>query len=190
MRVALAMVLAVQAACSQPPQVLLPVNEQGTVIHPSSRFAFPAQVGPFERTKVKHHDENGDALSADYTLGATAVITVYVYPEPPADGKAGDLLERHVQAMKGAVGQNPALRLLSEGPVEVTQNGRAYQGRRLTFEYRGSFGGVEQELFAKHYLFLLGSHFVQYRAIYPAAEDAKASPLVQSFLKDLHWPGE
>jgi len=166
------------------------MNEQGAVLHPASRFAFPAQVGPFERANVKHHDAQGEALSADYTLAETAVITVYVYPEPPTDAKAGDLLERHVQAMKGAVGHNPDLRLLSEAPVDVTQNGRAYQGRRLTFEYRGSFGGVEQELFAKHYLFLLGRHFIQYRVIYPAAEDVKTSPLIQSFLNDLRWPGE
>jgi hypothetical protein len=178
------------AACAQPAPVLLPVNEQGAVLHPASRFAFPAQVGSFERANVKHHDAQGEALSADYTLAGTAVITAYVYPEPPADDQAGDLLERHVQAMKGAVGQNQVLHLLSEGPVDITQNGRAYHGRRLTFEYRGSFGGIVQELFAKHYLFMLGRHFIQYRVIYPAAEDAKVSPLVQSFLKDLRWPGE
>ena len=88
------------AACANPPHVLLPVNEQGAVIHPASHFAFPPQVGPFERANVKHHDPKGDALSADYTLPATAVITVYVYPEPPAGGKPDDLLERHAQAIK------------------------------------------------------------------------------------------
>ncbi len=178
------------AACTQPPPLLLPIDEQGAVIHPASHFAFPAQVGPFERTNVKHHDPQGEALSADYTLAATAVITVYVYPEPPADGKPGNLLERHVQAMKIGGSHNPDLRLLSDGPFDVTQNGRAYEGRRVTFEYRGSFGGVEQELFAKHYLFLLGRHFIQYRAIYPATMDAQVSPLVQSFLNELRWPRE
>ncbi len=178
------------AACTQPPPLLLPVDERGAVIHPASHFAFPAQVGPFERSNVKHHDPQGEALSADYTLAATAVMTVYVYPEPPADGKPGNLLERHVQAMKIGGSQNPDLRLLSDGPVDVTQNGRAYEGRRVTFEYRGSFGGVEQELFAKHYLFLLGRHFIQYRVIYPATLDAKVSPLVQSFLNELRWPRE
>jgi hypothetical protein len=188
--VAAAAMAGLLAACAQPAPLLLPVDEQGAVLHPASRFAFPAQVGPFERSNVKHHDPQGEALSADYTLAGTAVITVYVYPEPPADEQAGDLLERHVQAMKGAVVQNSALRLLSEGPVDITQNGRAHQGRRLTLEYRGSFGGIAQELFAKHYLFMLGRHFIQYRVIYPAAEDAKVSPLVPSFLKDLRWPGE
>ena len=178
------------AACTQSPPVLLPINEQGAIIHPASHFAFPAQVGPFERANVKHHDAQGVALSADYTLAATAVMTVYVYPEPPADGKPGDLLERHFQAMKGAGGQNPDLRLLSDAPANVTQNGHAYEGRRVTFEYRGSFGGVEQELFAKHYLFLLGHHFIQYRVIYPATLDVKVSPLIQSFLNDLRWPRE
>ncbi len=187
MAVALAGLL---AACTQPPPVLLPVDEQGAVIHPVSHFAFPPQVGPFERANVKHHDPKGDALSADYTLAATAVVTVYVYPEPPADGKPGSLLERHFQAMKSGGSQNPDLRLLSDAPINLTQNGRAYEGRRIMFEYRGSFGGVEQELFAKHYLFLLGHHFIQYRVIYPATLDAKVSPLIQSFLNELRWPGE
>lgn len=190
-RPALAAALAVLlTACTQAPVVLLPMDEHGAVIHPDSQFAFPSQVGPFVRVNVKHHDPKGASLSSDYTLGTTAVMTVFVYPEAPADGPPGNQFDREFQNLKIGASENQDLHLLSEAPVTVTQNGHAYEGQRITFEYRGSFGNVTQELFARHYLFLLGRHFIQYRVIYPATEDVKVSPLVQSFLNDLRWPGE
>ncbi|MEA3065281.1 MAG: hypothetical protein QOJ27_1733, partial [Sphingomonadales bacterium] len=85
--------LPVLAAASawQPAAAQREVAAEGTYLHGPARAAYPERVGKFRRSDIYQYDQEGKDVSASYNLATPEgrlLVTIYIYPAPPAAAAA------------------------------------------------------------------------------------------------------
>ena len=154
-------------------------------VHPPSGFRFPPDVGTFTRVSAFRYDEDGQDVSVGYSDRALKVIlTTYVYPN------RGQSLLRHFEQVKRDVVQiHPGAEPLTEGPWELEQGNRKFNGRRAAFAFRITVGDREHDVISEAYLLRVGEHFIKFRVTCPKEKYEPAEDRVARFLQSLKLPG-
>lgn len=153
-----------------------------------SGFCFPNHVDAFKRDRVARYDRQEQDIGVGYNqLFNQIVMTVYVY-SIPARGP-DSTIEGHFEGCKHAVyDAHTDVRLLSEGPIQISPGGVQHDGKHAVLTYPEMFVGQVQPVCSEIYLFTNAQKFVLYRVTYPEKQQSKAEPEVSAFLNDLAWP--
>ena len=171
-----------------------PVGVEGDYVHGPAHAVYPVRIGGFKRSDIYQYDQEGKDVSASYNLATPAgrlLITVYIYPAPPASrsGRA-EVCEQEF----GAVGSTISSQ---HGNVAPFERGPAFRvkgiGRRLAHRsvYRFSipFDDRVQEIRSEAHLYCYvgGDWLVKYRVSAPVAVETRGP--VEAFIRDGPWPG-
>jgi hypothetical protein len=160
-----------------------------TYIHAPSRFSFPPRVGIFAREVVKQYDREGMDVSVSYNMDPTVAMTVYVYPIPQG-GPDGNLDGHFENCKREVLSRHQRAELVSEAALTVAPGGQRRPGKHATFTFTERFARREQAVRSELYLFAFGTWFIKYRVTYPVGQQAKAEPIIKTFIEELSWPEE
>ena len=192
-RTAPAALLALAAVVAQPAAGQRKVETAGIVVHGAARAHFPERVGEFVRSEVYQYDSAGKNVSASYNLATPAgrlLITVYIYPAPPAADEArADVCEEEFRAVNAAIsGQHGNAAPVEQGRAEVA-GARPGLGHRSAYRFATTFDGRVQPIRseARLYCFVGGDWLVKYRVSAPVAVETGGA--VEAFIRDGPWPG-
>lgn len=172
-----------------------------TIEHVASGMRFPPSRDGFARASIRQYDTGGLNVSAGYNSvgGRTPiVITIYVYPTPPARG-GGDAArraeERHrigaaefQQAKSEVIQARPEVKLIDETEVPGPEFAPEHGGHFARFAYPAEFAGRFQPLESLLYLYchVGGAWTVKYRISYPASS-IEARGVMNRFMQELPW---
>lgn len=170
--------------------------------HVGSETVFPENIGKFQRVQITRFTPDGRDVGIGYNLNNLAspvVATVYIYPapdlvtigsSPDVIGTARNLLfQGHLNAVKEEItGAHPDAKLITEDDITVTSDGQPYKGRKVNFEYKFSFSGIQQDSISQLYLFQKNNWMVKYRFTFPKATSWASEADVMDFLNRMAWP--
>jgi hypothetical protein len=152
------------------------------LVHSSSGFSFPSQIGSFQRERATQYDSAGEDISVGYNNPAIPIAaTVYVYPAR-ARPLAEEFASRQAEVMHGHIGAQ----LLSTATAAVTP--RQSSALAAAYTFRGLFAGKTQLLRSELLVAQQGERFVEYRFTYPDTEQTSARTEVDSFERTFSWP--
>ena len=189
------LVLALAAATGwQPAAAQRPVAVEGDYLHGPAHAVYPVQVGGFKRSDIYQYDEAGKDVSASYNLATPAgrlLITVYIYPAPPASrSDRAEVCGQEFEAVGTTISSQ-------HGDVAPAEQGSAIRvngvGRKLAHRsvYRFSipFDNRMQEIRSEAHLYCYvgGDWLVKYRVSAPVAVETRGP--VEAFIRDGPWPG-
>jgi hypothetical protein len=154
---------------------------------------YPRTLGKFVNTGVQEYGGGGADASVSYNYfrqGKETLIafTAYFYPA----GEKGETLEQAVQAATRDVkSANRRAKVTGSEPVQIKRDGARREGRRVTFEYTGSFGKRDkaQPLISELYVYPAApGRWVKYQVTYPAAQAAELQGVANPFVASFPWP--
>jgi hypothetical protein len=158
------------------------LSPQAPLVHQSSGFSFPAQIGSFQREEATQYDRAGEDISVGYNNYTVPIVaTVYVYPTN-ARSLATEFAARQAEVSQ----YHPATQLLGTSDVTVTPKHIAALSASYSFE--DIFAGTSQLLLSELLVAQSGKRFVEYRFTYPASARAAALSEIARFEREFVWP--
>jgi hypothetical protein len=171
-----------------------PITTPGTVAHQGAGTGFPERVGEFRRGSVTSFDAERRNVAASYNWhppGGRVLITVYIYPAPPAApaGRAAQCRNQFDQAQQALTFQHKEARAVEQGAAPPMDGVEPDLGHRSVFRFRTVFGSTEEDVRSevRLYCYVGGDWLVKYRVTAHASLDAGAA--IESFVRVGPWPG-
>lgn len=163
-------------------RVFVQATPGAPLVHVSSGFSFPSQIGSFQREQATQYDAAGEDISVGYNNRAIPIAaTVYVYPAR-ARPLAEEFASRQAEVMHGHMGAQ----LLSTATITVTP--RQSSALAAVYAFQGQFAGKTQLLRSELLVARLGERFVEYRFTFPDSRQISARTEVDSFERMFDWP--
>jgi hypothetical protein len=169
---------------SSPLPQATPIFTVGEFKHTPSGYAFPSQVGAFQRVALLQYDTAGLDVSAGYNAAlpdCLVVLTIYVYPTPRMTfiGANPDVV-RSVEAQWLDTGYNEAKQQIVHAHPDAvleSEDARTQEGvpgKKAVY----SFGDKQSSLF----LFVVDqAWFLEYRNTYPKQCAPQAREAIDAF---------
>jgi hypothetical protein len=171
-----------------------PIEQAGTIAHQAARTGFAERIGEFRRSSATRFDPSGRNVAASYNWeppGGRVLVTVYVYPAPPAARAAR---RRHCrdqfdQAQAAVATQFGDAAIVEQGAAPAMAGARRELGHRSVLRFRTMFGTEVQDVRSevRLYCYVGGDWLVKYRATWNASLDAAAA--IEAFVRAGPWPG-
>ncbi len=179
------------------------ISAPGSYTHAPSGLVFPPSAGPFRRGQITQYGTDGElGTGVGYNLyqpPQAVATTIFVYhsselisigspPEVISDART-TLCDNDYQARKREILRvHEGARLVSEGPLTLSNSGAAIPGRTATFHYSEPFAGRRQVLESRLDVicYIDGKWSVTYRSTYPASFDATEA--LATFMDHTPWP--
>lgn len=179
-----------------------PLHVNSVYKHARSEMDFPVTIGKFQRVQITQYSPSGDDVGIGYNLNNPAspvVATIYIYPAPglvsigsPPNvvGTAKTLLfQGHLNAVKSEIlGAHPDAKIISEDDITLTTDEQPHKGRKVSFEYVSSFGGIQQDSLSQLYLFQKYNWMIKYRITFPKNSSWASEAEVIDLLNKMKWP--
>ncbi len=175
-------VVVVGCQSAAPPQVFNQTSLDAPLVHVSSAFEFPLQVGDFRRQRPMQYDPAGEDISLSYASRAPVVATIYVYP---TQGRS--IAELFATRQKEIAQTQPGAHLLTTQNVLVTP--KQVSVASASFSFDAGSGGRLELLRSELLIGQCGDRFVEYRFSYPAALEERALAEIARFSRLFEWPG-
>lgn len=162
---------------------------EGDWRHAPTGMVFPELIGAAMRTRIHEYDAEGLDISAGYALrrgGATAVVTLYLYPAPERRSCAAGFEEMERSVLQSYTD----VRLLVSDRWPSPSGHAADTAYHARFHLIGTLEGKDQPLTSESYLFCPagGEWLVAARASWP--RDADFEQPFRAFLQSLSWPAK
>ncbi|HKR25552.1 MAG TPA: hypothetical protein VJS15_09855, partial [Allosphingosinicella sp.] len=159
-----ALLLAPAAASAQQP-----IEQSGTIAHQAAGTGFAERIGEFQRSNATRFDSAGHNVAASYNWyppGGRVLVTVYVYPAPPAvaAARARHCRDQFDQARAAVTTQFKDARVVEQGPAPTMAGAEPALGHRSVLRFRTLFGSAEQDVRSevRLYCYVGGDWLVKY----------------------------
>ncbi len=186
---AAALALAPLAALAQQP-----IEQRGTIAHQAAGTGFAERIGEFQRSNATRFDSEGRNVAASYNWyppGGRVLVTVYVYPAPPAAEAARrrECRGQFDQAQAAVTMQFKDASVVEQGPAPAMAGAEPALGHRSVLRFRTMFGNAEQDVRSevRLYCYVGGDWLVKYRITSNAGLDVVAA--IEAFVRAGPWPG-
>jgi hypothetical protein len=176
------------------------IEQPGTVAHGPAGAFFPARFGELRRISAHQYDEAGRDLSATYRLdrpGGNFLVSIYVYPAPPAAGRQpaaarATICQQNFAEAQAAItsrAEFDGTRLIAEDEAPAVEGIAPALRRRASYSLTGTLVGPRQALRSQVFLYCYarGDWLVKYRATGPADFDSDA--IMTDLIRSGPWPG-
>ena len=176
--------LAASTTMSTASQVFLQRSADGALVHSSSGFVFPIEVGSFLRDRVTQYDQAGDDVSVGYnnvSVDSPVAATVYVYP-----ARGGSLTGEFANRQSEVTQFHPDAKLVATSSVVIAPS--QVTAMVASYAFTDVFAGVSQPLRSELLVAQFGEKFVEYRFTYPAAVEQACHNAVNAFEQKFAWP--
>lgn len=154
---------------------------------------YPQTLGRFFKTGVRKYDGKGSDASVGYNYFAPnretlIAFTAYFYPARNEGETLDEAVRRAAREVKS---KNKGARQTGSETIEIKRDGERRQGRKVSFEFTRSFGGLgrRQKLVSELYVFPgAPGRWVKYRVTYPAELAAELTGRADPFVAAFPWP--
>jgi hypothetical protein len=186
---ALASALVAQSAAAQ-----REIVTDGAYVHGPAQAVYPVQVGGFRRSDIYQYDSEGKDVSASYNLATPEgrlLITVYIYPAPPAaPAERAGLCDQEFGVVGTVIsGQHGNVAPSEQGAALRVKGVDKSLAHRSVYRFSAPFDDRVQEIRSEAHLYCYvgGDWLVKYRVSAPAAVETRGP--VKAFIRDGPWPG-
>jgi hypothetical protein len=163
-------------------------------VHEPAHTILPVRVGEFQRSEIYRYDAEGKNVSASYNLAGPEgrlLITVYIYPAPPAaPAERAARCGEEFEAVNGAISsQHGNIAPLERGAAPTRQGVARALAHRAVYRFSSPFDDRVQDLRSevRLYCYVGGDWLVKYRVSAPTAVDTRDA--IEAFIRNGPWPG-
>lgn len=159
----------------------LQLSPEAPLVHSSSRFEFPLDIGCFHRALTRQYDQVGEDVSVTYYGCGSVTLTLYVYPE------GRNTLEQEFEARQAEItSTRNGAKLVGTSRIQLTTHDHPALSAAFLFDsiFEGKIQPHNSELVLAKY----NTRFVKYRFTYPASLENSAAPAIKAFKHQFQWP--